>query len=80
MTQNEVGDPVISNRGFVHSLFKWRPFTAFVIKWVLKITMWAFFITWIAVYFLYPTEPLEGVFTKILLATGGTFFGPIGRH
>ena len=80
MAQQEVGDSVLSNRGFVHILLRWKPFTVLVIKWALKIAMWAFFITWIAVYFLYPTEPLEGVFEKILLATGGTFFGSIGRH
>ncbi|XP_058089938.1 ferric reduction oxidase 6-like [Magnolia sinica] len=59
-------------------IVKWKPLMVILMKWGLKIAMWAVFVSWIAVYFLYPTESLEGFFFKVLIATGKTFFGPIG--
>ncbi|KAL5993187.1 hypothetical protein ACLOJK_014110 [Asimina triloba] len=57
---------------------KWNPWLAILLKWGLKIMMWAVFLSWVAVYFLYPSDSLEGFFFDVLITTGKTFYGNIG--
>lgn len=75
-------EPLLLNGGAEHGQHgssKRTAFSACLVKWVLKILMWALFVSWVAVIFLYPSEFFQGLFRKSILATQGTIFGLSGR-
>jgi len=45
---------------------------------VLKFLMWAVFLTWAAGIFLYPTKPVQAVFSKWVRLTKESMFGIAG--
>ncbi|KAL5993188.1 hypothetical protein ACLOJK_014111 [Asimina triloba] len=47
-------------------------------KWALKIVMWTIFVAWIAFIFFYPSEFVEGLFRKWIMATRDNLFGTAG--
>lgn len=57
---------------------KWRAITTLGIRWVLKILLWAAFVSWIAVPFLYPLSPLQPFFTHLFDVLGETVYKLLG--
>lgn len=57
---------------------KWRAITTLVIKWVLKILLWAAFGAWLAVFFLYPLAPLQPFFVHLFNVLGETVYKLLG--
>ncbi|XP_077250610.1 ferric reduction oxidase 6-like isoform X2 [Tasmannia lanceolata] len=78
MEERPVGEAVISNRRLEQDPVKWRLSPSVFMKWALKTSMWLIFVTWIAMFFLYPSKSMEGMFQKLFHATGRTFFGILG--
>lgn len=48
------------------------------VKWILKILMWAIFVVWIGVIFLFPTQFGNGLLEKYIHATNGNPCGITG--
>ncbi|KAF3970840.1 hypothetical protein CMV_005498 [Castanea mollissima] len=47
-------------------------------KWVLKVTMWVVFLSWVIFLFLFPTDFGTGLYDDWVDATSGTLFGETG--
>lgn len=70
--------PLLSHKNENFDYFKKTPFLVSSTKWILKITMWVFFIFWVLVIFLYPTQFLKDWLDTWVDATSGSLFGLTG--
>lgn len=57
---------------------KWRAITTLVIGWVLKILLWAAFVAWLAVFFLYQLPPLQPFVAHLFDVLGETVYELLG--
>ncbi|XP_077231636.1 ferric reduction oxidase 6-like [Tasmannia lanceolata] len=78
MAEHLAREPLLLNEGSEHGFVKQTSFSESLVKWVLKILMWAIFIGWVALIFFYPSEFIQGLFQKWILLTSGTVFGYSG--
>ncbi|KAF5733131.1 putative ferric-chelate reductase [Tripterygium wilfordii] len=72
MDDHSIKEPFFPSQG----VKKKPPFVSLV-KWVLKTVMWAVFVSWVALIFLYPTQFGNDLFEKYVFTTG-TAFGLTG--
>ncbi|WCJ19116.1 ferric reduction oxidase 7 [Euphorbia peplus] len=74
MDQNHAQELLLSNTNAKNS----NLLIISVVKWVMKIMMWAFFILWIAIIFIYPLESSEAWIEIWINATSSSFLGITG--
>lgn len=79
MAELSAHEPLLLNGGAEHGSSKKTALSVCLVKWVLKILMWVLFVSWVVVIFLYPSEFMQGLSRKWILATQGTLFGVSGR-
>lgn len=63
-----------SRRAFVRKI----PLFVTLTKWILKITMWVLFISWVVFIFVFPLGSVQTLFGDWIAATDGTLFGTTG--
>ncbi|KAJ8647365.1 hypothetical protein MRB53_000388 [Persea americana] len=78
MAELSAHEPLLLIGGAEHGSSKKTALSVCLVKWVLKILMWVLFVSWVVVIFLYPSEFMQGLFRKWILATQGTLFGVSG--
>ncbi|KAF5733130.1 putative ferric-chelate reductase [Tripterygium wilfordii] len=73
MDDHSIKEPLFFSKGG-----KRKPLLVLLAKWVLEIVMWAVFVSWVTLIFLYPTQFGSDLFQKYVQATTGTAFGLTG--
>ncbi|KAI4296116.1 hypothetical protein L6164_036101 [Bauhinia variegata] len=78
MANHTVQSPLLSPGDSETGFAKKTPLFVSALKWALKSLIWAIFIAWAALIFLFPAEPVSELFRKWIHATSGTPFGITG--
>jgi hypothetical protein len=80
MMAQERGEPLLqSGNGAAGGGAKGSPPPALA-RTVLKVLMWAVFLTWAAAIFFYPTKPAQAAFEGWMAATKQSLFGITGTE
>ncbi|KAM1089580.1 hypothetical protein TB2_017000 [Malus domestica] len=77
---DEIGvhNPLLSSHPSRRAFVRKIPLFVTLAKWILKITMWVLFISWVVFIFLFPLGSVQTFFGDWIAATDGTLFGTTG--
>lgn len=73
-----VREPLLTNGAAKETAERCMPLSLSLLKWALKLLMWGFFVSWVALIFIFPSESLKWVISSLISATKGTIFGVTG--
>ncbi|KAG8368965.1 hypothetical protein BUALT_Bualt15G0101100 [Buddleja alternifolia] len=70
--------PLLSSKDDYYNYNEKKPFLISSAKWVLKVSMWVIFISWAALIFFYPSDFVNNLNRKWILASRVSLFGVTG--